>query len=738
MTSIHRGAIAWPAILLATSAGFGAVAIPPKLPVSDVIVGQLTYSQTYTFTNLAGEGGTKGKADGTGTAASFYGPNGVAVDSAGTIYVSDVTYGLIRKITPAGVVTTLALKFSGQNPIVSLGGLCVDGRGNIFVADVLANVIYKITPDGTFSTFAGSGSAGSADGTGTAATFYQPGALAVDANGTIYLADSANNTIRKITAEGLVSTFAGTAGVRGGADGTGAAAQFSNPGGIAVDGNGFVYVSDTENNTIRKITPQGVVSTLAGTARVTEGAQDGTGPAAQFAAPEGLAIDPSGNVIVSDTASQLVRRVTPAGVVTTCAGQPVTPGNTDGAGAAAEFDDPSGLAIDSSGNIYVANYGAETIRKGVYSPPPAPVTVSISGSIPSYTVPNGSAPITLTTVTTGNPTNYQWYLNGAAIAGSTGYQLVVYPTAANQGDYTVTVSSPTGGSASSDAGSLTVSTDAWIINLSARAYSESGSGGANQLIAGFVTTGPNQKSVLIRGDGPALGAFNISDYLADPQLTLVSGSTTVASTNSWSTSLDAAFAEVGAFALTPGSHDTALIETLSPGPYTAQIISQTSNNGVALAEIYDADDLAPTDRLVNISARAFVGTGANILIGGFVISGSTPQTVIIRGDGPALAGFGLSGALSGATLTLSNNAGATISMNSGWGTAPTVGSAAVNGIVIQPLTAALSAKVGAFTLTAGSADGAIVATLPPGNYTAQVSGTAGTTGVALVEIYELR
>jgi hypothetical protein len=217
---------------------------------------------------------------------------------------------------------------------------------------------------------------------------------------------------------------------------------------------------------------------------------------------------------------------------------------------------------------------------------------------------------------------------------------------------------------------------------------------------------------------------------------MLSGSTTIAATNSWAASLDATFARVGAFSLTPGSLDTALLESLAPGAYTAQITPQATNGGVALAEIYDADSGAPANRLVNLSARAFVGTGGNILIGGFVIDGSTPQTVIIRADGPSLAGFGLAGTLASPVLTLVDSGG-TIATNAGWGNAPVSGAAA-GGITIQPLTAALSAKVGAFALAAGSGDSAIVATLPPGSYTAQVSGANGPTGIALVEVYELR
>jgi hypothetical protein len=293
------------------------------------------------------------------------------------------------------------------------------------------------------------------------------------------------------------------------------------------------------------------------------------------------------------------------------------------------------------------------------------------------------------------------------------------------------------GSASASAGTLSVSTDAWIVNLSARVYAETG---ANLLIAGFVTTGPDTKSLLIRGDGPALKGFGISNALTDPKLTLFTAAgATVASTTSWSTSLDATFAQVGAFSLTPGSGDTALLENVAAGGYTAQVVSQTTNNGVALAEIYDADALAPKDRLINISARAWVGTGGNLLIGGFVIGGHTPQTVLIRGSGPALNGFGLTGTLPNPVLGLYDSKSVLMASNTGWSNTPVV--SATEGISanqVQAATAALSSKVGAFGLTAGSADSAMVVTLPPGAYTAQVSDANGLTGIALVEIYELR
>jgi hypothetical protein len=346
-------------------------------------------------------------------------------------------------------------------------------------------------------------------------------------------------------------------------------------------------------------------------------------------------------------------------------------------------------------------------------------------------VANGSSPIILAAPAAAGVT-YQWYLDGVAIPGEQGATAVVHPTAASEGTYSVG-ETDAGGAATTTVETLDVTTDAWLANLSARAYVQAG---ANTLIAGFATTGTANKSLLVRADGPALGAFGIADFLPDPELAVLAGSTTLATTDTWAASLDATFAQVGAFSLTPGSHDTALLISLAPGAYTAQVRSQTTNSGVALAEIFDADSGAPANRLVNLSARALVGTGGGILVGGFAIDGSTPQTVIIRADGPSLAALGVSGTLASPVLTLTDSAG-TIATNAGWGNAPVNGTAA-GGATIQALTAALSAKAGAFPLAAGSSDSAIVATLPPGTYTAQVAGANGSTGVALVEIFELR
>ena len=337
----------------------------------------------YTFTSLAGAA-SFGSADGTGSAAQFRYPNGVATDSSGTVYVADNSNHTIRQITPAGVVTTLAGQAGSFGSADGTGsaarfnypvGVATDSSGNVYVCDNGNYTIRKITPAGVVTTLAGlAGSAGSADDTGSAARFNNPGGVATDSSSNVYVADTSNHTIRKITPAGAVTTLAGLAGSQGSADGTGSAAQFRYPSGVATDSSGNVYVADSDNYTIRKITLAGVVTTLAGLAG-SYGDADGTGSAAQFRYPTGVAADSSGNVYVADIDNNTIRKISPAGVVTTLAGLAGITGSADGTGSAARFNSPGGVATDSSGNVYVADTVNNTIRKG-FLPPQTTITVT--------------------------------------------------------------------------------------------------------------------------------------------------------------------------------------------------------------------------------------------------------------------------------------------------------------------------------------------------------------------------
>jgi streptogramin lyase len=305
----------------------------------------------------------------------------VAVDGATNVYVADGDNDAIRKITPAGVVTTLAGNgTSGTNDGTGSAArfqapeyVAVDSAGNLYVADTYNFTIRKVTPVGAswvVTTVAGlAGSAGTNDGTGSAARFYYPEGVAVDSATNVYVADGFNDAIRKLTPAGtscVVTTLAGRAtGGPGSADGTGSAARFNVPFGVSLDSATNIYVADSFNSTIRKVTPAGVVTTLAGLAGVP-GSADGTNSAARFNEANGVAVDTNGNVYVADWGNHTIRKVTPVGtnwVVTTLAGKAGHPGLLNGTGTNAEFDYPNGVAVDTNGNVYVADTANAAIRK---------------------------------------------------------------------------------------------------------------------------------------------------------------------------------------------------------------------------------------------------------------------------------------------------------------------------------------------------------------------------------------
>lgn len=257
---------------------------------------------------------------------------------------------------------------------------------------------------------------------------------------------------------------------------------------------------------------------------------------------------------------------------------------------------------------------------------------------------------------------------------------------------------------------------------------------SDPLVFGFVISGPSPKSVMIRATGPALAAFGLGGTLPNPKLELYRGMAKIQENDDWSaaanaTEVIATVARTGAFPLTAASADAVLLTTLAPGGYTAQVSSVTAAAGVALVEVYDAGSTAvtaDTPRLINIFTRANVAGGEGLMIAGIVITGNSPKKILIRATGPALAAFGVSGALTDPLLKLYQG-DAVLRQNDNWSDSATEAA----------LIAAAGSATGAFALTPGTKDAALLITLEPGAYTAQVSGVAGAAGAALVEVYEV-
>lgn len=319
-----------------------------------------------TVGTLAGSG-VAGYVTGPGPLAQFKVPYILAVSPNGTLYMGeDYPETRISKITPAGVVSALAGNgvaghadgVGTATQFVQPCGIGVDQYGNVYAAEIGGHRIRKITPAGVVTTVAGSGVAGNADGQGTSAQFNAPNSVAINQTGTIYVADYGGNRIRAISPSGMVSTLAGS-GAANYADGTGAAAAFNKPVDLALDPSGNLYVTDYMNQRIRKITPGGVVTTLAGSGVAAY--TDATGAAAQFNNPGGIAVDANGIVYVTDVGNNRIRRITPAGVVTTLACSGVS-GYADGSLATAQVSSPIGIDVDSAGNLYVADRGNLRIR----------------------------------------------------------------------------------------------------------------------------------------------------------------------------------------------------------------------------------------------------------------------------------------------------------------------------------------------------------------------------------------
>ena len=767
---------------------------------------------------LAGSPEAAGAVDATGAAARFNGPTALAVGVDGSVYVADTDNQTIRKITATGVVTTLAGSPGISGSADGTGttarfnapaGVAVDASGNVYVGDSGNYTVRKITPGGVVTTMAGTaGHSALTDGTGTTASFAQVSGVAVDANGNVFVADT---SLREIAPTGQVTTISSLtpALIYDASPSYGPdlyipyGLQVAPLSGLAIDSQGNLYcinnagvlpapnqayevlpyiplelVSAPQNQVVFQGDPASLTIAVTGSNPsyawwptgfpiITNGGpEDGqtVGTSATYEAPTSLSGFDSFNG-TGDNGSYTVLVYNAGSTVTSGAsvtifedpvvvasngaviGGPLTltatvPQAFGGAEPTAEFTyqwKRNEVAIPGATAATLTFAALQLSDAGEYT---AVVTttsgdsreslgsvVNFSGNIPVIT----SLPVaqtvyagdtaTFAVAATGSGLTYQWFLNSVAIPGATDATLTISDAeSTNVGSYSVAVSE-LGESTTTIPVTLNVDTTR-LVNLSVRATAGTG---ADALIVGFVTSGSDPMQLLIRGIGPGLTTFDVADVLAEPQLDLYDSQGTLLATNAgWGGNPDlvAAFAQVGAFALATSSADSALLLPEPSGSYTAQVTGLGGTNGTALAEIYDADAGTPAQHLLNLSARGQVGTGSSILIGGFVVSGNSPETVLVRGVGPGLAAFGLTGILAQPQIQVIDSSGNVVASNAGWGGAADL--------------AAAFAQVGAFALAADSADAALLATLPPGSYTAQLSGIGGTTGLGLLEIYEVR
>lgn len=739
-------------------------------------------------TTFAGAPFQVGSTDGPGGAARFFLPFGLAVDGAGNLYVADSGNHLIRKITPQGVVSTLAGSAGlpgltdgagGAARFSTPSGVAVDGSGNVFVADSGNNAIRKITSAGVVTTVAGSaGQSGAVDGAASVARFNGPRGVAVDAGGNLFVADYGNSTIRHITSAGVVSTIAGSAGIVGEVNSVGAAVRFYEPIGILVDG-AAVLVADSSNNLIRRGQPastaplpvialqpvdqevsvgQSVFFRVAATgSNLTylwlrnsvpiEGATSATytiaspqvSDSAVYAvrisgaggsvdsSPSSLTVTPVGSGPIAFTARPLSQNVSTGQsvsftVVATGSGltyQWLKNGGAIAGATASTYTIASAQGGDAA--VYTVRVAAgtttETASAKLLVGGAAGSGVSINTQPASQSV-NAGQSVTFTVSASGSASiAYQWLKNDSPIVGATAASYTIAATqAGDAGSYSARVSA-SGQNVVSAAATLTVNPlvpvgpTARLSNLSVRTAMAAG----QNLIVGFFVDG-GSRDILVRAAGPALTVLGVGGAMADPRLELYNGATLVLANENWPASLAGTFSSVGAFAFPASSLDAAFLRDIGG---SASVHARGTGAGILLVEAYDTGS-GNSPRLVNVSARNQVGTGDNILIAGFNIAGTGTKQLLFRAVGPKLAAFGVTGFLVDPKLELYSGS-TKLNENDSWS---------------ANLTTTFTA-VGAFALDAGSRDAALLTTLEPGGYTVQVSGVNNGTGEALIEIYEV-
>ena len=406
--------------------------------------------------------------------------------------------------------------------------------------------------------------------------------------------------------------------------------------------------------------------------------------------------------------------------------------------AVEQFPGVTGLAADlrTENLVYVALTGRGILYG---TAPAAPPQIS---SEPQGGGWSAGSTVTLSVAASGDTVAYQWRKNGVAIdtsscpSAASATLTLAYASAADAAVYDCVITNA-GGTATTSAVAVAIDSgankvnDAQMIAISGRSYV--GAKDAVQ-VAGFAINGTQSKTVLIRATGPSLAAYNISGYLPDPVLRLYDGaSAQIRQNQGWGSdpvaaaSIKAAAQRLRDFPWPDGSDDSALLVTLPPGLYTAQVSGASGDTGAALLEVYDADSPTTSPRLVDISLRSFVGTGDNIQVAGITVTGTKPKTVLIRATGPSLAPYGVSDVLPDPLLKLYDGTSTLRRQNRGW-SSDAAAAAAIR---------SAATSTGAFAWPDGSNDSALLVTLPPGLYSAQVSGASGDTGVALLEVYDV-
>jgi sugar lactone lactonase YvrE len=519
--------------------------------------------------------------------------------------------------------------------------------------------------------------------------------------GDLYEADFASGNIFKFTPAGAKTTFA-----------TG----LSSPAGLAFDSAGNLFITNDSGNSITRITPSGTKSTFA------------TG----LNLPYGLAFDPSGNLYEADEGSGSVFKFTAAGARSTFA---------------SGLSSPAGLAFDSSGNLFVGNFTAGRIDK--ITPTGTRTTFATGLSFPDGLNFNSSGNLLECDSGSGNVFSFTpagvrtifaggFVQNSGVVADAAGNTYVTQNAAGNitkinsGGTRTIFAT----GLANPQYMALEPASSSVLGNISTRSFVQTGD---NVMIGGFIIQGTAPKKVILRALGPELmpPPYDIPNFLADPTLGLYNGTgTLIASNNDWQKTIiggiithDQVEDIINSGLAPTDPSESAIVATLQPGNYTAIVSGVNGTVGVALVEAYDLS-AAGTSVLGNISTRSFVQTGDNVMIGGFIIEGNQPKSVIVRAIGPELIPppYNIPNALADPTLELHNSTGGVIASNNNWQTT------IIGGIITHDQVQDIINSGHAPTQPSESA---IIGTLQPGNYTAIVSGVNNTTGVALVEVYDL-